>query len=373
MNMAGVIFSNLFDEYFGVLTKNRTVASLPFGGRYRFIDFILSNMSNSNVTNVGIITKYNYNSLMDHLESTSEWDFNRKNGGVFILPPFSTGITTLYHGKLEALFSAIEFLEKLTQEYVVLSDSTVLCNIDYEDALDTHLKSGKDLTVITHRVPSNCSKKYALLIKADDNKNVTDLIVDYPAMEDGELAGMGMYIMERVQLITAIKDAIAKGRHHLEKDFFQKEFNEGKIGVNYYEFRGSVLCNTNISSYYDNNLRLITDEKLKRDLFDARRPIFTKIRDEVPTYYGKGAQPDNCLIADGCRIFGSLYNSVLFREVKIGSGAIVKNSIIMQGSEIGEGCVIENAILDKNVTITPGVKLTGARNAPIIIEKGEIV
>lgn len=372
MNMAGVIFSNLFDENFGILTKNRTVASLPFGGRYRFVDFVLSNMSNSSVTSVGIVTKYNYNSLMDHIGSSASWDLDRKNGGVYLLPPFSSGYTAIYQGKLEALYSAFSFLSHLDEEYVVLSDSTVLCNIGYEDALESHIKSGKDVTVIANRVKADKTRPYALLLETERRK-VAGLLVDYPAMRDGMLASMGMYIMEKSKLISTIQESVSRGRHHLEKDFLQYEFNRNRLTVNVFEFTGCVLRNNSIASYFANNLALISDDALRADLFNPAHPIYTKVRDEVPSYYGDSATVDDSLIADGCRIYGSLDHDVLFRDVKIDKGAFVKNSIIMQGSVIGEGCVIENAIIDKDAVISPRTHLEGAFGVPIIIEKGERV
>ncbi|MDO5480012.1 MAG: glucose-1-phosphate adenylyltransferase subunit GlgD [Clostridia bacterium] len=372
MNMAGIIFSNLFDENFGLLTKNRTVASLPFGGRYRLIDFVLSNMSNSTITNVGIVTKYNYNSLMDHLGSSAEWDLNRKNGGVYLLPPFSSGQTTVYQGKLEALYSAFSFLDKIDQDYVVLSASTVICNIDYNDALESHIKSGADITVISNKVKADKQRNYAMITEMS-KKKVTEILVDYPALKDGTLASMGMYIMEKQKLVAAIKESVSKGRHHLERDLIQREFNKGALKVNVFEFKGKVIRNNSIATYFNNNLALISDEELRRDIFNPARPIYTKVRDEVPTFYATGSSVDECLVADGCRIKGNIENSVLFRDVKIEKNASVKNSIIMQGSVIGEGCEIEYAIIDKDAKISAGTVLKGAKNAPLIVEKGETV
>lgn len=372
MNMAGIIFSNLFDENFGVLTKNRTVASLPFAGRYRFIDFVLSNMSNSNITDIGIITKSNYKSLMDHLGSCASWDLDRKNGGVYLLPPFAAGQTTVYQGKLEALYSAFSYLEKQNRDYVLLSDSTVICNIDYEEALSYHINSGNDITVIADKVNKDPLTNYALVMEKGKNA-ITDMYVDYPAVKDGSFASMGMFIMEREKLISVIREAVSRGKKRLERDFIQAEWNLGHLSVGIYEFTGHVIRNTSISSYFHNNLSLINNPDLRRDIFNPASPIYTKVRDEVPTYYGDECVTDECLIADGCRIDGKLSNSVIFRDVKIGKNATIKNSVIMQGTVIEDDCNIENAIIDKDAVISAGTHLSGAFNTPIIIEKGEAV
>ncbi len=369
MRMVGIVFSNIYDATMGELTKRRTVASLPFGGRYRQIDFVLSNMVNSGIASIGVITKYNYQSLMDHLSSTSEWDLNRKTGGLYILPPFSTGHTGIYRGKLEALYGALSFLKGNKDEYVLLCDSPIICNIDYDKVLDEHIKSKKDITIIANRAEKKA--KFDLVLDTEKNNKVTGIAVDATAAKD-TLIGMGMFIMKRDALIDVIEDSVSRGLYHFERDFLQKKFMDKKLSINVYEFSDYVLRNRDVVSYFDNNLKLM-DEDVRNSLFNVKRPIYTKVRDEVPTKYGDDSQVDDCIVADGCSIHGTVQNSVIFRDVRIGNGATVKNSIIMQGSSIGENAVIENAIVDKDVTVTAGTTLIGAKNAPIIINKGETV
>lgn len=370
MKMSGIVFSNIYDDTLGELSAKRTVASLPFGGRYRQIDFTLSNMANSNITSIGVITKYNYQSLMDHLGSCEEWDLNRKHGGLYIIPPFSTGrATEVYHGKLEALHTAMGFLKSQSSEYIVLSDTITICNIDYRKILDCHIKSGKDITVIA-TTPANFTDGNMLVLDIDGN-NVNKIVVNYPAGEKS-LVGMGMYIMDREVLIKEVEEAVASGLYYFEKDFLQKRFNEGTLSVNVCKFEGVVLRNKNISAYFKNNLALL-DEKIREDIFRKDAPVYTKVRDEIPTFYGEESEINECIIADGCKLEGTVENSVLFRDVKVRKGAAVKNSIIMQGSVIEEGAFVENAILDKDVKVTAGTKLIGAEESPIIIKKGETV
>ena len=253
MDMVGIIFSNIYDNILGDLTKHRTVASVPFGGRYRQIDFVLSNMVNSNVTTVGVITKYHYQSLMDHLISRSEWDLNRKNGGLFILPPFLSGQTEVYRGKIEALYGALSFLKRCDAEYVVMSDSTSICNIDYEEALDSHIKSGCDITVIANRESEVYGEEKRLLLTLKDGK-VTDLALDC-ASDNNTLVGMGMFIIERNLLIKIVKDSVAHGKFHFERDYLQQEFNNDNISINVYEFKNVVLRNESVVAYYKNNFK----------------------------------------------------------------------------------------------------------------------
>ncbi len=370
MNLAGIIFSNLYDERFGSLTAHRTVASLPFGGRYRFVDFVLSNMSNAGIASVGIITKQNYRSLMEHLGACAEWDLHRKGGSVQILAPFSTGIPYVYRGKLEALYSAFAFLLGTPEEYVLLSDSTILCNIPYEEALASHLAGGRDVTVITTPAPVEGAGRYELLLEMTEGE-ISSVTVDASPTREGTLASMGMYILSKELLLSAVRASVSRGLHLLERDFIQEGFLRGELSLNPYVFRGRVLRNDSVASYFANNLALVDDRALRADLFLTERPIYTKVRDEVPSYYSESTEVADCLLADGCRIDGALSHSVLFRDVVVGRGTRIKNALIMQGAKIGEDCYIENVILDKNVTVGNGVRLVGASLTPYIVEQGE--
>lgn len=367
--MSGIIFSNIYDGELGELTSKRTVASLPFGGRYRQIDFTLSSMVNSNITSVGVITKYNYSSLMNHLGSSEEWDLNRKNGGIYIIPPFASGRSDVYHGKLDALHSAMNFIKSQKTEYIVLSDTIAICNIDYREVLHSHIKSKKDITAVCIK-PQN-SDTYPAVYELNDRGETKSIGINTPAKEN-QLAGFGMYIIERERLIKEVTECVSAGFYHFEKDFLQKFFNDHKLSVNIYEFKGVVLRNKDISSYLENNLKLVCED-IRRDLFKESSPVYTKVHDELPTYYGDNSVASECIVADGCEINGEIDSSVLFRGVKIMEGAKITGSVIMQGSKIGKGAYIENAIIDKNVTITDGTRLIGAKNSPVIVKKGEII
>ncbi|MBR5314823.1 MAG: glucose-1-phosphate adenylyltransferase subunit GlgD [Clostridia bacterium] len=370
MKAMGIIFSNIYDSTLGELTNHRTVASLPFGGRYRQIDFILSNLSNSGIYNVGLITKYNYRSLMDHLGSAADWDMRRKNEGLVILPPFASGHTGVYKGKLEALYSAVSFIDNPIYDYVVFADTTVLCNIDFRPAIEGHIKSGADITVVSSRENNDVNKKHPLILYADKKQRVQSMLLDSLADENAYI-GMGMFIIKRKLLVDAINESHAKGYVHFEKDYMQRYFNEGKLKVSVYDFKGVVLRNENIKSYYANNMALL-NEKTRNGLF-GKNPIYTKVRDEMPSFYAEGSNVANSLVADGCELYGDVLDSILFRDVTVNSGAVVKDSIIMQGTKIGKNAKLECVILDKNVTVTDNAELKGTREHPVIIKKGETV
>ena len=370
MKMAGIIFSNIYDNTMAELTKHRTMASVPFGGRYRHIDFVLSNMVNSGIQSVGAITKYHYKSLMDHLGTLDEWDLDTKTGGFYLIPPFLEGQTSVYRGKIEALSGAMSFVTRCGCDYVLLSDSTVICNIDYDEILEKHVASGKDVTVIANRDPHLINEPKEFVVNAYKGK-VIDVALNCVTGKD-DYIGMGMFIMSIDKMVEMVNDCVSRGKYHFEKDFIQKEFNDGTISLNLYEFKGTVLRNNCIVSYFENSMKLL-DYKVRKEIFSKNGPIYTKVRDEKPTYYGTSSEVDNCIIADGCDIRGKVENCVIFRNVTIEEGAVVKNSIIIQGTTIKKDCNIEYVVADKDVVFTEGRKLIGAPTAPVIINKGETV
>lgn len=367
----GIIFSNIYDSSLGQLTGERTVASLPFGGRYRQIDFVLSNFSNSGIFKIGIITKYNYRSLMDHLGSCADWDLNRKNEGVVFLPPFASGNTGIYKGKLEALYSAKHFIDNPDYDYVVVCDSTVLCNQNFRPIIRKHIESGSDVTCLATKCKKASEKKHPLILKTGRGNRATEVLIN-SAASTGDYEGMGMFVFTREKLVAALEEQNAKGQVHLERDYIQRCFNEGGLRVSVYPVDGVVLRNENVACFFANNMALL-NKKIRDGLFGGENPIYTKTRDEAPTYYCPGSSVKNCIMADGCVMEGETENTIYFRGVTLGKGSVVKDSIIMQGTKIGKNAKLTCVILDKNVTVRDGAVLTGTPEHPLIVSKGETV
>ncbi len=371
METMGIIFSNIYDSNMGALTEFRTSASIPVGGRYRQIDFILSNMANSDIRHIGIVTKYNYHSLMDHLGSCQEWDLQLSTDGVVFLPPYATGHTGIYRGKLEALQTALPVLEKANQNYVVLAESNVMAAVDFRKVMKSHVESGCDVTVVTKNDMADGKTIQPFALQADETGKAVSMGINYAAPAD-HAVGLGMFIMSRQRLIDAIYETVPHGKYHLERDFIMEMFNEDKLSVNVYNFAGKALVNQSVESFYHNNLALL-DAEIRNSLFHGEVPIYTKVRDEVPTRYGKNAEIANCMVADGCRLDGKLENTVVFREVKVEAGANVQDSVVMQGCVVESGASIRYTILDKNVTVKSGTKLLGSPDHPLVIRKGVTV
>lgn len=373
-NVMGIIFANSHDESVHELTTVRTMGSVPFGGRYRMIDFPLSNMVNSGITTVGVITRSNYLSLLDHLKSGREWDLLRKDGGLRVLPPFSRAGTGMYRGSMEALAGAIGFIRETKAEYVVMSDCDIVANIDYRSIVESHIKSGADITSVYFK--ESCTGP------ALKNKTVYNLGGDGRIEEmliNPELPGVGereynisadMYVIKKALLEDIILEASAKNFLSFEVDVLQKKLSD--MVIKGYEFDGIYEHIDTILGYFNSNMNMLDPQKRKK-IFLPEAPIYTKVRDEVPVKYGLDSKVKNSLIADGCIIEGEVENCILFRGVTIGKGASVKNSIIMQGTSIGQGSTVNYTITDKDVTIEENRSLQGSDKYPVYINKGATV
>ena len=370
MNVMGIIFAN--DANLDELTSKRTMASIPFAGRYRQVDFALSNLTCAGVRHIGLVSRSNYQSLMNHIGSGEEWGLELEQGGLEFLTPYAMSTTDSYRGKLESLYSALEFLTlSKDDEYVILTDTAILSNIDIEKVLDSHIASGRDITIVTKADVANGSRQLDLALKLDEKGEVTDIAVDYAAPA-GYLSSMDIFVMSRDWLVTQVKEHIARNRYHMDRDLVLGLWQAGQLSINVYPFDGVALYNESVEDYFRNSLTLV-DSQVRQELFNGAHPIFTKVRDRVPSYYGDECSISNCIVADGCMLEGSANNSILFRQVTIAPGAQVEDCVIMNDSVVGENSILKYVILDKDVVVRPNAKLIGAPGAPIIIKRGEIV
>ena len=369
MNVMGIIFTN--DATMGELTNKRTMASIPFGGRYRQVDFALSNLSCAGVRHIGIISRHSYQSLMNHIGNGEEWGLELEEGGLEFLTPYAQSTVGSYRGKLESLANAMDFLEYGDEdELVVMTDSAILSNIDLKAVIDAHLASGKDVTVVTKAGVCNGEKKVDLAIKVEDGE-IKDMAVDYIA-DSSYATSMDIFVLSKKFLIASVKYLVSRDKFHMDRDLVMGGWQHGKVSVNTYAFEGTAMFNESVEEYFANSMSLIQKD-IRADIFGGAHPTYTKVRDRVPTYYGAGSEIENCLVADGCVLNGEVEDSILFREVTVGKGAEVENCIVFNDAVIGEGAELKYAILDKNVTVTPGAKLIGTKKNPIIVKRGETV
>lgn len=367
-NVLGLIFSNMHDEALRDMTSVRALGSVPFGGRYRLIDFALSNMVNAGISKVGIITKSNYQSLMDHIGSGKAWDLSRKNEGLFFLPPFGTSDES-YNGRISSLAGIEPFLRNSKEEYVILSDCHVVGNIDFDLFIEEHIASGADITVAYKHGKAPRSMENLVVWVQRETGRINDMVINYAAEEDCDF-GIGLYIMRKSTLMRVISGAI--GRNHLsfERDILQRHMDTLRIYG--YEVPEYLMMIASLEGYFRANMSLL-DAGVRAALFPANRPIYTKVRDCAPAIYGLHACVNDSLVADGSKIDGTVRNSIIFRDVHIERDAAVENCVVMQGSVICEKSSLNCVIMDKNVVIKDERTLHGFDSYPVFIAKGSVV
>lgn len=376
MSVAGIIFSNLHDKNIAELTRQRTMASVPFGCRYRLVDFALSNMVNSGIKNVSVITHYNYHSLMDHIGSGKDWDLARRSGGIRILPPFITayanGSNILYNSRLEALKSINHSINQMSEDYIVLSDCDAICNIDLNSMLGAHIAADADITMAVKSVKLNRdAAQKSVILESDIDGNITDVIINPKNFEGTADINLNIWIINRRYLNGIVLDSIAHGYTSFSHDILARNIGKRKLRI--YRYDGYFAAITSLEEYFTRNMEILKPEVRNRIFGIAERPILTKVRNSPPTRYGDNAKIKNALIADGCTVEGIVENSVLFRGVRVEKGAVVKNSVLFQDDFIGENAYLNCVISDKNTVIRDSTVLSGHKTRPYYIEKGKML
>ncbi len=376
MSTVGIIFSNINDKNISELTRMRTMASVPFGCRYRLIDFTLSNMVNSGITHIGVITNYNYQSLMDHLGSGKDWDLARRVGGIHILPPYITAYDntqySIYSTRLEALKSIHSFIKSCDEDNVVLSDCDIICNIDLNEMIKKHTETNADATFAIKRTDLKSSDRNIISVfEYDEQGRITDVTEHkgYPAgVRD---INLNIWVMRKQYLVDIVEDAIAHNYSEFVKDVIARNIKSSDFRI--YKYEGYFASVSSLADYFACSMDLLNAETRKSLFGEKNRPIFTKVRNSAPSVYSKEASVKNSLIADGCVIEGTVENSILFRGVKVGFATHIKNSILMQDTVTGENIYLNCVITDKNVVIRDGRLLSGHETKPFFIDKNSLV
>jgi len=368
----GIVFSDVHEWGIGALTSSRTVAAIPFAGRYWLIDFVLSNMINSGIHKVGVITKSNYQPLMEHIGSGKDWDLSRKNGGIAILPPYGEDSRTgLFRGRLDALMRIINYINNSPQEFVVMSDCDMICNINYKNVIDYHIKTGADITAVynEHYVDREAASHSILYNVSPSTGRIDGVKLNPQHIEGVYKISMSTWVMRKDYLLNMIANAIANNKTHFGRDILVAETEN--ILIMGYEHKGYCAHINSVNSYFKYNMEMLDNGKRNELFYNTGRNIYTKVRDSEPAKYGEKADVKNSLVADGCVIDGTVESSVIFRGVKIGRDSVVKNCIIMQDGIIGEGCHLEWVIADKSVLVTDGKKFTADKEYLMYITKNK--
>lgn len=367
----GIILPGGDNEQMGALIERRTIGSIPFGGRYRLIDFILSNMVHAGIWDVGVITRNRYESLMDHLGNGRDWDLARKNGGLTLLPPFlHQAGSGAFRGEIESLATYRGYIQKQEAAYVVLANADIVASFDLEAVMERHARSGADLTIVANRVGTREELgERAVVLTAGENGRIADVAIS-PKWPGPCLRSLGVIVIGKELLLQLIEDLYSHSRFSLIQDLIQGKC--GELDMRVYQFDGYCVKVHSIASYYRASMDLLRKE-VREELFHRHGPVLTMVRDEPPVKYGLEADVSDSLVADGCIIEGKVERSIIFRGVRIGKGAVIRNSIVMRGTEIGAGASLSYGIVDRNCRIQEGRTLAGFETYPVMIGKNNVV
>ena len=372
LDAMGII--NLYekDDLLQKLVDHRPVATLPFAGRYRLIDFILSNMVNSGITNVGVLTGVKARSVMDHLRSGKEWDLARRRDGLFLLPTnhsIQSSLETL--NNIDDLYSHIDYIACSKQKHVLFANSKIVFSTNFRAFYDFHVKNNADISIMykTEDVSKFNKEFYYSTLECDVTGRVFDLALGNHNNNSNKV-NMNVMLFKKNVLMDLIADTYAHSGINLMKDGIIR--NMSKFNIFAYEYQGYTSRMATVEDYFKNNLAVL-EPTIRQELFCESWPIHTKTKDEAPTRYTADADVQNSMLANGCIICGAVKNSILSRGVSVAKGSSLTNTVIMQNCTIGENVVLENVICDKNVTISAGKTLKGDINYPIVISKGKVI
>lgn len=366
-NVLGFIFAGTLDEKIPELAASRTTASIPVGGKYRIIDFVLSNMSNAGINNVGIVAKSNFLSLTDHVGSGSAYDLSKRRSSLTLLTPYGGKSFSSY---VESIYNIHGYLENCREEYILLSQGNIITNFDYTGLFDFHSKKNADITLVykTGTVPSGYERPVTVDVSPDGRVNQ---IFIRPGTGAGETVNQvfGTMLLKKERLIEEIREALSINQLDFKR-LMQDMFKKSRVYA--YENKGYTAVISSINEYFNFNMDLMKKE-VRDELFNPKRPIYTKVRDDAPSKYGLNSKVRNSIIAQGCVIDGEVENCVISKGVYIGEGAKLNNCIVMQDTKIGRNTNLNYVIIDKDVTIKDDRSLMGYDSYPIYIAKKSIV
>lgn len=374
-NTLGIIIGFDSNNDLRELSEHRPVASVPFGGRYRVIDFMMSNLVNSGCYQVAVLMRDKYQSLLDHLGSGKDWDLSRKRGGMFLLPPnafapkSSPLVTENYHTSLEALGSISDMLNKNKSEHVLICSADIVANIPLDEVMKEHKKSEADVTIV-------CTKNaeggaFDMFLNLSPRHEVEDIRNGDNMGGKCKYKSMGIYIMKRKYLLKLLSDCVTHNLRSFERDAMQHVFGRNDK-IHGYVFDKYSAKIENVKGYFTASMDML-DKDIRDQVFLQNRPILTKIYDEAPTYYGEDAEVNDSLIADGSRIEGKVENSIVFRGCTIAKDAVIKDSIVLPNSTIDQGVELSYVVTDKGVTVRENRKMMGSATYPVAIAKNTTV
>ena len=368
MRAIGIILAGGNNNRMRELSDKRAIAAMPIAGSYRSIDFALSNMANSRIQKVAVLTQYNARSLNEHLSSSKWWDFGRKQGGLFVFTPTITKENGFwYQGTADAIYQNLNFLKNSHEPYVVIASGDCVYKMDYNKVLEYHIAKRADITVVctTCQDPSEV-ERFGVLRMNEDCR--IEEFEEKPMVSPYNTISTGIYVIRRRQLIELIEKAAQEGRNDFVKDILIRYKNLKRIyGYKIDSYWSNI---STVESYYKTNMDFLKPE-IRNYFFKQEPGIKTKIDDLPPAKYNPGAVVKNSLISSGCIVNGVVENSVLFKDVFVGNNCVIKNSVILNDVYLGDNTHIENCIVESRDTIRANTRYVGENGVKVVVEKNE--
>lgn len=365
-DVLGFIFAGTLDDKIPELAASRTTASVPIGGKYRLIDFVLSNMTNSGINNVGIVAKSNFLSLTDHVGSGSAYDLSKRRSNLTLLTPYGGKTFSNY---VETIYNMHGYIEHCREEYVLIEQGNIVTNIDYNALFDFHSKNNADITFVYKKgvIPGGYDRPMTL--DADETGRVKQIFVKPENTAEESDFVYGSVLIKKELLMNEIRKALSLNQLDIKR-VIQSTVDNYRVFA--YENKGYTAFISSINAYFDFNMDLMKRE-VRDELFNPKRPIYTKVRDDAPSRYGLESSVRNSIIAQGCVIDGEVENCVISKGVYVGKGAKLSNCIVMQDTKIGADTNLNYVIIDKDVEVKDGRSLMGFDSYPIYIAKKSVV
>lgn len=368
MRAVGIILAGGNNNKMRALTRRRAVPAMPIAGSYRSIDFALSNMSNSHIQKVAVLTQYNARSLNEHLNSSKWWDFGRKQGGLYVFTPTITADNSnWYRGTADAVYQNLEFLKSSHEPYAIISSADAVYKLDYNKLLEYHIAKKADITVVCKTLQKGEDATRFGTVKMNEDMRIEEF-EEKPMIALSNTISTGIYVIRRRLLIDLIEHSAEEERYDFVTDILIRYKKLKKIyGYKIQDYWSNI---STVDAYYQTNMDFLKPEV--RDYFFKQHPhIYTKMTDLPPAKYNPGSVVRNSLIASGCIINGTVENSILFKKAFVGSNCVIRNSIILNDVYLGDNTYIENCIVESRGTIRANTRHVGEKGVKVVIEKNE--
>ena len=367
MKAVGIILAGGNNSRMQELSNKRAIAAMPVGGSYRSIDFALSNMSNSHVQTVAVLTQYSARSLNEHLSSSKWWDFGRKQGGLFVFTPTTTADNSFwYRGTADAIAQNLDFLKKCHEPYVIIASGDGVYKLDYNKVLEYHIEKKADITVVCRDMEAGTNVERFGTIRMNEESRIEEF-EEKPLQAKTNTISCGIYVVRRRLLIEMIEKCAEEDRYDFVRDILIRYKDLKRIyGYKIKDYWRNIAS---VDDYYSTNMDFLKAD-VRNYFFKQYPDVYSKVDDLPPAKYNTGAEVKNSIISSGCIVNGKVENSIIFKDVYIGNNCTIKNSIILNDVYIGDDSYIENCIVESRDTLRPGTNYVGTDDeVKIVIEK----